>query len=69
MKLFKAVEFEGVSPTGMVETYLADSIEEAVQKVLYTRQLANADASVGPSGRVVRSGKLAWSVVPDKPVT
>ena len=65
--MYRATEFdiESGDATGHVESYMAESIHDAVTSVLYTRQLANGEAQVGPSGRVVHAGALAWAVTDD----
>ncbi len=67
---YLAVEFHAdtIEETGAVETYMADSLKDAVHKVLYTKQLKNGNARIGPSGSVVHAGKTAWSVVIEKKV-
>lgn len=49
--------------TGVVETYYATSPEVAVQRVLYTRRLADGRARVGPTGRVVYGGGFGYTVI------
>ena len=63
---FRASEFdvETGEPTGRVEYYQADTIHDAVESVLYTRQLSNGRAEVGPTGRVVHVGDgRVWVVM------
>ena len=63
---YRATEYhtDDGEPTGRTETFQADSIHDAVAAVLYARQLKNAAAEVGPSGRVVHAGDgRVWSVL------
>jgi hypothetical protein len=68
-KSFRAYEFEkdAMAMTGAVEHYTAETIDEAVQKLLYTKKLRDGDAFIGPSGRSVYTGNRAWSVVEERP--
>jgi hypothetical protein len=62
-----ATEFDAnMRPTGRSESYIADTAEEAVRKVLYTRQLRSGNARVGPTGRVVHDDRSSWTVTPEK---
>jgi hypothetical protein len=66
MPTFKATEFkvndEAIEPTGRVEIYQAETPDEAVEHCLYTRKLANGNAFVGPSKRVVHDGATQWAI-------
>jgi hypothetical protein len=64
---FTATEYtvteHAIAETGCVEWYSADTIDEAVRKCLYTKQLSNGKAFVGPTGRVVHCGEHQWCVM------
>lgn len=62
--IYKAIEFdkETCQTTGRQEFYNAKDIDEAVGQVLYTRQLGNGSAFIGPTGRVVYCGNLGYAV-------
>lgn len=66
MPSFIAHEFAAITSemTGRRETYLADTIEEAVQALLYTKRLKDGSAHVGESGLVVYCGGLGYMVTP-----
>lgn len=64
MNEYIAYEFdENWNPTGRELLFLADTIGDAVGHCLYTARLHNGHAFIGPSGRVVHDGKLAYSIV------
>ena len=54
---------EAIVTIGEVETYIADSREQAVQQCLYTRRLANGKSAIGPTGYTVISGGYGWAIV------
>ena len=57
MPVFTATEFNhDLAETGRTETYIAKTVSEAVKHCLYTKQLRNRCAKIGPSGRVVYDG-------------
>ena len=64
MKTYSAIHhcLSTLEPTGRVETYMADSLRDAVQSVLYTRRLSDGGAAVGPNGLVVYSRQGVWFV-------
>jgi hypothetical protein len=65
--IFKATEFirDTLEPTGRIEYYHAAGIRNAVNHVLYVRQLTNGAAMIGPTNRVVYSGPFAYAVTPN----
>jgi hypothetical protein len=72
MQTFIATEFlisdAAITPTGMVEKYMAETVEEAVRSCLYTKGLSNGNAKVGPTGRTVVVGNLSYAITAEKPV-
>ena len=68
MPAWQAIEFHAElgEPTDRRETYLAESAEEAASHLLYTRQLSNGRAKMGPTGLVVHDGSKVWVIQPDK---
>ena len=66
---FSATEFSitssAIKPTGKTIYLTADSQQEATKALLYTLSL-KGKAYIGPSGRVVHSGKLSYSITEDK---
>ncbi len=73
LRNFEAHEFHIFKPedkepkrTGTVETYQAKSIEEAVQKVLYTKKLKDGKAKIGSSSRSVHTSQFTYAIVPVK---
>jgi len=62
--LFDAIEFdnEDIQPTGTVETYGADTFEQAVAAVLYAHRLHDGNARLGPTGRVIYCGARSYYV-------
>ena len=67
MRTFLATEYnEAIERTGHVGIHLADTIDEAVQQVLYTARLKNGAATIGPTGRVVHTGRGTALVVTEE---
>lgn len=64
MQAFIATESKDCVPTGVVETYLAASVEQAVESLLYTRRLSDGKAFIGPTGRAVYSMGALYVVTP-----
>ena len=69
MPLFTAHEFtvSTAEPTTRSQVFLADSLEDAAQQVLYTARLTHGRARLGPSGRVIYTGfGTALAVTPER---
>jgi hypothetical protein len=66
MITYDAFEFnaDSMEETGVIETYQANNIFQAVEKCLYTHSLKNGKTFIGPTGRVVYCGNLFYSIVP-----
>jgi len=70
-KPYDAVEHnvtsKGITPTGHVETYVAESPAAALEKLIYTRSLSNGkyrdECKIGPSGRTVTHGRVGYAVI------
>jgi len=56
--------------TGSRETYLADTVDEAIRKFVYTRRLKNGNFkyTVGASGKTVLCGRLGYAFIRAKPL-
>ena len=65
---YRATEFtqDTWEKTGKVEYYLAIDIEGAIKSCLYTHYIHNGNAKLGPTGRVVYCGKLAYPITLDE---
>lgn len=69
MPSFIATEFEigpEIKPTGNAEVYLADDAKSAAKSCLYTKQLSDGRAYMGPTGLCVYSKGKGWTVTPEK---
>ncbi len=66
--IFEAHQFKSgsIEQTGVIETYDADDIVDAVQKLQYARGLEGIKTEVGPTGRCIYAGKYCWSIIKAK---
>ncbi len=66
-KTYQAHEFvyddASIRPTGLVSTYMAGTMHEAVQHVLYATRVKDGNAYVGTTGRVVYGSGKAKAIV------
>lgn len=71
LKIFKAYKLYKDYPfqkTGSIEFYQAETMEDAVSQLLYTRQLTDGNAHLGPTNQVVYSQEYVWVMMKGKNV-
>lgn len=62
------VDDAGIDPTGEIEVFSANSIEQAVDSVIKSKEIDGYTVSQGNTGRTIKAGNFWYAIVPSKRV-